>query len=162
MKFSSTGEYIYKLQSICYVALLFPLIAFTWVRFTPVAMPIDEKWRNYTSDLLNILLCFLPMVILTSVHLWVRRRLITLRQQPTMAERLEGYANMLFIKMGIAVMLALAFLIGDLMLFSDLFLIVFFLLLLYIAIQPPSEERVASALQLKGAERELMLRGKLD
>jgi len=47
-------------------------------------------------------------------------------------------------------------------LFSDLFLIVFFLLLLYIAIQRPSKERVASALQLKGAERELMLRGKLD
>ncbi|PZR38002.1 MAG: hypothetical protein DI538_10790 [Azospira oryzae] len=162
MKFSSIKEYFYRLQSRCYALLLLPLVLlitqYLFQRFAHLNLVLlDEEIVFY----LKIIVPFVAVLELTSVHLVVYLKLKSIRQMKGMGDRLDRYASLATLKMSIGVSSSVIVLVGFMLTAEEWFIGFFMICLLYILLQRPTPKRLSGQLQLKGDERELILKGEL-
>lgn len=162
MKFSSTTEYIHKLQSICYALMLFPLVTLAVLSLIPFATPDIMLVEPRHKLMFNAVVITGAIVILTIVHLVTRQRLIKVRMLSSLADRLDGFAHIVISKVVGGVLMSTLFLAAFWIFDDYVFIVGFFAALLYAFLQKPGASSIATALKLKGTERQLVLTGKLD
>ena len=162
MKFSSIKEFFYKLQSMCYAFLLLPLGILIALYAIPQRI-ITPFWieDEYTVFLLRVLFPVIAIVELTTVHWVIRAKLKTISTLPGLGDRLDKYVALAFLRTGSAVFVSLLMLIG-LFLTGDVWFTGYAVtMLVIIFLQRPTPSGVSSQLQLRGNEKELILKGEL-
>lgn len=162
MNFSSVKEYFYRLQSRCYALLLLPLLLlialYTLQRFAGLTLAVQDE---ETVLILNIVFPVAVILELTSVHLVAYLKIKKIRQMKGMGDRLDGYASLITLKMMIGVSSSVIVLAGLVLTEEELFIGYFVVCLLFILFQRPTPKQLSNQLQLKGDERELILKGEL-
>lgn len=162
MNFSSVKEYFYRLHSRCYALLLLPLVLlialYALQRFAGLTLAVPDE---ETLFILNIVLPVVVVLELTSVHLVAYLKMKNIRQMKGMGDRLDSYASLITIKMIIGVSSSVIVLAGLMLTEEELFIGYFVVCLAFILFQRPTPKRLSNQLQLKGDERELILKGEL-
>lgn len=162
MNFSSIKEYFYHLQSRCYALLLLPLcfiiVYYALLIFTPIRFLLDKEEAIF---LIRFVFPFLALLELTSVYLLTVLQLRKVKKMPGMGDRLDKYAAVITARMAAGVFTCFLMVVGFALTDEKLFLLFFTIGLLFIFFQRPTPERVAAQLQLKGDERELIIKGEL-
>jgi hypothetical protein len=162
MKFSSIKEFFYKLQSMCYAFLLLPLSVLIALSALPQRF-ITPFWieDNYTIMLLRVIFPLLALIELTTVHWVIRTKLKIILTLPSLGDRLDKYVPLAYLRTGSAVGVALVMLLG-LFLTGDVWFTGYTVVMLIIIFwQRPTPESVSRQLQLRGNEKELILKGEL-
>lgn len=162
MKFSSIKEFFYKLQSMCYAFLLLPLGILIALYAVPqqLFIPFWIEDEN-VIQLLRIGFPIVALIELTTVHWVIRTKLKTISTLPSLGDRLDRYVPLAFIRTGSAVALSLLMLIG-LFLTGDVWFTGYTVtILLIVFLQRPTPGTVSRHLQLRGNEKELILKGEL-
>ena len=162
MNFSSIKEYFYRLQSRCYALLLLPVLLlialYAMQRFTSLRFTI------LNDDLIFLVQIALPAIALlelTSVHLVAFLKLKKIRKLRGMGERLDAYAILVTMKMIAGDVASVMMLAGLILTGEELFIGFFMLCLIFILLQRATPARLSRQLQLKGDEKELILKGEL-
>lgn len=161
MKFSSIKEYFYKLQSRCYALLLLPLaliIAFYVISRTGENL---FQFDEHLKILLLILFPSIALIELTTVHLVLRRRLKQMRKIPGLGDKLDRYVSISSTATAASISASLLMLVGLFLTGDELFTVFFFVCVGLVYLQRPTPLYFSKQLQLKGDERELILKGKL-
>jgi len=162
MNFSSIKEYFYRLQSRCYALLLFPVMLL--IAIYAVQRFANLSFTSEDAELVLVLKIALPafaVLELTSVHLVAHLKLKKMRKLKGMGERLDQYAALTTLKMIAGVSASFIVSAGLVFTTDQLFIVFYVLSLLYILFQRPTPWRLSKQLQLKGDERELIIKGEL-
>jgi hypothetical protein len=161
MKFSSIKEYFYKLQSRCYALLMLPLaliIAFYVIsRSKDNLFQFDEPFKV----LLRILFPSIAFIELTTVHLVLKEKLKQIRKIPGLGDKLDKYVSITSMATAASISASLLMLTGLFLTGDELFTVLFFVCVGLVYLQRPTPLYFSKQLQLKGDERELILKGKL-
>jgi hypothetical protein len=161
MKFSSIKEYFYKLQSRCYALLLLPIalmIGFYLINRTRENLiDLDDTFRM----LLRILFPSIAIIELTTVHLVLRGRLKQIRKLQGLGERLDKFVPISSLTTAASISASLLMLVGLFLTGDELFTVLFLLCIALVYLQRPTPVYFIRQLQLKGDERQLILKGKL-
>lgn len=157
MKFNSLRAYFYKLHNLLYLALLPPLIGFT---FLYLENYLDIVKITVLSIRLGLALA--AFLVLICMSLWIRRRrLRVVRGLVSLNDRLEQYASALihqfFILSAASYVLALSFYLMK----DQLFIALFGMQLILFSVYWPTPRKVCRDLQLKKDEREVVI-NKID
>jgi hypothetical protein len=162
MKFSSIKEFFYKLQSMCYAFLLLPLGLLIALYAVPQQL-ITPFWIEDTAtiSLLRILLPVIALIELTTVHWVIRTKLKTISTLPSLGDRLDKYVPLAFMRTLSAVFVSFLMLIGIFLTGDSWFTGYTIVMLLIIFFQRPTPAGVSNQLQLRGNEKELILKGEL-
>ncbi|MEQ9592088.1 MAG: hypothetical protein RLN86_05785 [Cyclobacteriaceae bacterium] len=158
MKFSSIKEYFYKLYNICYLITLFPLGIFIYLYLQMQVGKLNSLVQEAGQILIfQIGLATISLAVLTTVHLVMKRRIKKIRTVPSLGDRLEYYYYYSIQRMmGIAV--ASSFMaLGLWLTNSDLFSILYLVILIWLSLQWPSPKMACKDLALRGDEREMVL-----
>ena len=162
MNFSSIKEYFYRLQSRCYAFVLLPVLLlialYAMQRFTSL------HFTTLNDDLIfsvQIALPAMALLELTSVHLAAFLKLKKIRKLKGMGERLDAYAILVTMKMIAGDVASVMMLAGLVLTGEELFIGFFMLCLAFILFQRPTPARLSRQLQLRGDEKELILKGEL-
>ena len=162
MNFSSIKEYFYRLQSRCYALLLLPVLLliaiYAMQRFTSLSFTTEDTELVFV---LKIVLPAMALLELTSVHLVAFLKLKKIRKLRGMGERLDAYAILVTMKMIAGDVASVMMLAGLILTGEELFIGFFMLCLIFILFQRPTPARLSRQLQLKGDEKELILKGEL-
>jgi len=162
MKFSSIKEFFYKLQSMCYALLLLPLGILIALYLVPslwnYSMRIEEE---QTVFLLRIAFPIIALVELTTVHLVARMKLKKISKLPSLGDRMDNYVPIAYLRTVSGVTLALLMLAGFYVTADTWFTGYTTAILLIIFLQRPTPTNLSRDLELKGNERELIMKGEL-
>jgi hypothetical protein len=162
MKFSSIKEYFYKLQSRCYALLLLSLCFMIGFYLIKHFIITDFKIQDEeTKFLVRIILPMIGLVELTSVHLLTLFQFQKVRKIPSLGDRLDQCATLATIRMAVGVTTCLIMIVGLALTESEMFVALFALCLLFIFLQRLNPDKICNQLQLKGDERQLILKGEL-
>jgi len=162
MKFSSIKEFFYKLQSMCYAFLLLPLGILIALYAVPQLL-ITPFWIE-DEDTIQLLLTLFPLIALvelTTVHWAIGTKLKIISTMPSLGDRLDRYVPLAFIRTGSAVFVSLLMLTGVFLTGNLWFTGYTVMMLVIIFLQRPTPSSVSSQLQLKGNEKELIMKGEL-
>lgn len=157
MKFNSLRAYFYKLHNLLYLALLPPLIGFTFLYL--------ENYLDIVKDtVLSVRLGLALAIFLLLIGLsWSirKRRLKIVRSLVSLNDRLEQYAsvsiNQFFILSAASYVLVLSFYLMK----DQLFIALFGMQLILYSVYWPTPRRVCRDLRLKKDEREVVI-NKID
>jgi hypothetical protein len=162
MKFSSIKEYFYKLQSRCYAWLLLPLalvITFYVInRSGENIFHFDESFVFF----LRVVITSIALIELTTVHLVLRTKLKQLRKVQGLGDRLDQFVAISSLRTFASISASLLMLIGLFLSGDEYFTGFFFACIALVYIQRPTPMYFTRQLALKGDERQLILKGKLD
>ncbi len=158
MKFLSIKEYFYKLNTIGFILLLLPLLAFIflylWMLKNAAMLPDPE-----TESTLLIVSIIIFFVDLTTVNLLWRMRLKRLNALIELAKKMDGYYTLTILKMavycGYSLMMAAGFFLTGSAWFTGLFILTSVLLVL----QWPSPSSFCKYYTLRNDERDMIMRG---
>ncbi len=162
MKFSSIKEYFYKLQSMCYALSLFPLAAMIALYAVPEALSAPFIIADAeTVYWLQLVLPVVALIELTTVHWVIRVKLNKIIPMPSLGDRLDQFVPLAFIRTVTAVVASLLMLVALFLTGNIWFTGYAVALLLIVFLQRPTPTAVVSQLQLRGNEKELILKGEL-
>jgi hypothetical protein len=162
MKFSSIKEFFYKLQSMCYAFLLLPLGILIALYVVPQRLITPFRIEGEeTLIMMRILLPVIALVELTTVHWVISSKLKTISVLPSLGDRLDKYVPLAFMRTLSALFVSFLMLIGIFLTGDSWFTGYTVVMLLIIFLQRPTPASVSSQLQLRGNEKELILKGEL-
>jgi hypothetical protein len=162
MKFSSIKEYFYKLQSRCYAWLLLPLalvIAFYLINRSGENL---FRFNESFKIILRVMVTSIALIELTTVHLVLKAKLKQLRKIQGLGDRLDKFVAISSLRTFASISASLLMLIGLFLTGDEFFTACFFICIALVYIQRPTPLYFTKQLALKGDERELILKGKLE
>lgn len=161
MNFTSIKEYFYKLYNICYVLVLAPLAVFLFLyyqlqveKFSPII-----KDQN-TLHKVELGLFLLGAIILTTVHLHVRKRLVKVGKEVGLGDKMDHYFPLALLRTTMGAFVTFLMSIGFYLTGSIWCAVASGVTMLWIAWQWPSPKRFCNDLSVRNDERELMLKSK--
>lgn len=157
MKFNSLRAYFYKLHNLLYLALLPPLLIFTYLYL-----------ENYASIVKVIVLspmlslAIMSFLLLIFMAQWTRRkRLINIRILVSLNDRMEQYASMLILQFFILCAASYVLVLAFYFMKDQLFIALFGTQLVFYSVFWPTPRKVCHDLKLKKDERNVVL-NKID
>lgn len=158
MEFNSIKEYFYKLYNVCYAVTLFPLGLFIYLYLELQVGKINSLIQDNGQILISQIALFaLGLLLLTSVHLVVKRKLQTVSKELSLGNKMDRYYGLSLGRMITGVFVSALAAAGLYLTGSEVFSIYFLLVLLWMAYQWPSPKKLCAELKLKGDEREMIL-----
>ena len=156
MKFNTLREYFYKLHNLLYMALLPPLLLFAYF------------YLEYQGTLLTTSTFSITVVLVASSFLlillyglyYTRKRVLTIRKEPSLRVMLEAYADILKVRFFSVGGASLVLLVGFLIIHDPLFVALFVVSLIVFSVFWPTSRRVANDLKLKGDARTMVIQKK--
>jgi hypothetical protein len=162
MKFSSIKEFFYKLQSRCYALLLLPLaIVIAFYLAPQIAADLFIITDQEMLLLLKIIFPIIAIIELTTVHLVIRSKLKKIVIIPGLGDRLDAYVPLTMIRNTTGIFVSMIMLTGLYLTSDILFTGYTIVMLLIVFIQRPTPAGVVRHLELRGSEKELILKGEL-
>lgn len=158
MNFSSIKEYFYKLTNRCYLLVLLPLLVFVYLYFQMQSKKIFPTIQD--EELITLILAgitLMCLVNLTTVHLLAKKRLVRYSTEPGLGHKLDRYLEIIMLRVGAGSASSLLMALGLLLTGSELFSLLFMLILIWILFQWPSSKKACNDLRLKGDEYEMVL-----
>jgi len=158
MEFNSIKEYFYKLYNVCYAITLVPLGLFIYLYLKMQVGEINSLIQDNAQILIiQIASLVFVVLVLTIVHLVVRKKMQTVSKEPSLGNRMDSYFGLSIVRMALGVVVSALAAGGLYLTGSEVFSIYFLLVLLWMAYQWPSPKKMCGELKLKGDERELIL-----
>ncbi|HRK53168.1 MAG TPA: hypothetical protein PK185_04585 [Cyclobacteriaceae bacterium] len=158
MKFSSIKEYFYKLNNLCYVITLIPLGLFIFLYLKmqegKIYAIIQEQQYLLITQIAVFVLC---AVILTIVHLGVKKKMKTYSRELGLGNKMTKYFYLSLNRIALGAFTSVLVAAGLLITGSEIFSVYFLGILLWMAYQWPTPKKMCAELQLKGDEREMIL-----
>ncbi len=156
MKFQSIKEYFYKLNTIGFILLLMPLVAFIFLYYLPVDRELWVPERQQSLALLGIFLA-LYLVGLTVVNWWFREKMRSMTKVIELARKMDKFSAASIKRMltycGFSLLMAVGFFLTSDSLFTGLFLFIALVMLIHW----PSRTSFCRGLGLQGGERDMVL-----
>lgn len=157
MKFRSVKEYFYKLNTIGFMLLLLPLLAFTILYYQSIdssPIVVDQE----TDILLLTSFTIIFLLDLTIVH-WVwSAKIKRLKILIELARKMDGYFSLMLFRMGsyciCSFIMAAGFFITGNSLFTGLFLVI----IITTVFQWPSSSAFCRHFNLRGGERDMIMK----
>jgi hypothetical protein len=157
MNFSSLREYFYKLNNRCFVSVLLPLFVFIFLYFELQSKKILPLLQGeFIIRVAMVGLCAVALINLTTVHWLSLKRLRVYATEKGLGNKLDRYAEVISFRFGAGCASSLVLAIGAIATGSELFGLVFLLLLLWMAFQWPTSGKACRALRLKGDEYQMV------
>lgn len=161
MNFTSIKEYFYKLYNICYVLVLAPLAVFLFLYYQ---MQV-EKILPFIQDQNTLLkvergLLLLAPIVLTTVHLYLRKRLVKVGKEVGLGDKMDLYFPLALLRTAMGSFVTFLMSIGFYLTGSIWCAVACCVTMLWIAWQWPSPKRFCNDLSVRNDERELMLKSK--
>ncbi len=156
MKFRSIKEYFYKLNTIGFILLLLPLVAFIYLYYQPIdRRPIITELQSEIILLSALTIIFL--IDLTIVH-WVwSAKIQRLQTLSELARKMDGYFSLALFKMasycGCSLLMAAGFFLTG----NSLFTVLFLIIVITLTFQWPSSTSFCRHFDLRGSERDMIL-----
>ena len=92
MKFSSIKEYFYKLYNVCYIITLVPLAIFIYLYLKLQAVEVNSILQNaHHVFIAQIVFFVVVFVVLTIVHLVVRKKMKSLSNEFGLGNKMDRY-----------------------------------------------------------------------
>lgn len=159
MKFLSTKEFFYKLNTIGFILLLAPLGAFIFLYLTSVSRePVfsDPLIINWVA----VAVAAIFATDLTIVHWYLKMRLQTCRKRAELASRLDGWFPIQVVRMATYCGGGLLAAVGYYLTGSLWFTLIFFVIELAGILQWPTQATFCKEFELQGMEREMVMYGR--
>lgn len=156
MNFFSIKEYFYKLNTISFILLLLPLVAFIFLYYRAI-----QSETLITEESITIMILatvgILFLLDLTIVYLLWKSRIRKLKIRIELAEKMEGYYWLTLIRMavhgGISLVMAGGFFLTE----SSYFTYMFGLVMIIILFQWPTPRSFGRQLDLRGSDLDMIL-----
>jgi len=156
MNFLSIKEFFYKVNTIGFILLLFPVIVFLYIHIGALkSFPIVEG--TYEANILLSLSFVLIATILTVVNLIWRARIKHMKSYAELSKKMEGYFVLFVLRSGAYAACLLLMAGGYYFTHSIYYSGIFLLVLVVLLFQWPGPRRFCVSFELKGAERDLIL-----
>lgn len=158
MNYSSLREFFYKLYNICLLMMFVPIGTFLVIYYLLLTNQISPTIQSELVERI-ILIAFpiLAIIDLTIVHLVVRRKFLLLNREISLGVRLEKYFSVAVIRLSAIVATSLFMAAGLFLTGSEWFAIFFLVLVIWLAFQWPTPQRVSKDLKLRGDEEQMVL-----
>lgn len=161
MIFTSIKGYFYKLYNICYILVLSPLAFFLFLYYqTQIEKILPIVHDPDTLLIIEWSLFLLALMGLTTVHLYVRKRLIEVSKNAGLGDKMDRYFPLVLLRTSLGSFMAFLLNIGFYLTGSVWFAVAFGATMLWIWWQWPTPTRFCNDLAVRNDERELMLRSK--
>lgn len=158
MKFTSIKEYFYKLNNLGYIIILIPLGVFIFLYLKMQEGKIYVTIQEQEQILIvQVAVFVLSLLILTSVHLVVKKKMKVYSRELSLGIKMEKYFYLSLNRIMVAAVVSLLVATGLLLTGSGIFSVYFLGILLWIANQWPTPKKMCIELLLKGDEREMVL-----
>lgn len=158
MEFSSIKEYFYKLYNACYALTLIPLCIFIFIYLKMQVGQISYLIQVQEWILIaQVLVFLLGLIILTIVHLLVRKKLKVHAKEFSLGKKMDHYFVLSLTRIGSGSFVSACAGGGLFLTGSEIFSVYFLIILLWMAYHWPSPRRLSSELLLKGDEKEMIL-----
>lgn len=156
MNFFSIKEYFYKLNTISFILLLLPMVAFIFLYYRSIqSQPLITQEPEMIMTLEAVGILFL--IDLTIVHWLWKGRMKKLKSRIELADRMEGYFWFTLLKMasycGCSLLMATGFFLTANSYFTGLFALV----MITILFQWPTPSSFCRQLDLRGSERDMVI-----
>ena len=161
MIFTSIKGYFYKLYNICYALVLTPLALFLFLYYEAQVekiLPIIQE--ENTLLIIGFGLFIFTTLGLTSVHLYLRKRLITISKESGLGDKMDRYFPLALLRVSLGSFAAFLMNVGFYLTNSFWFALAFGGIMLWIGWQWPTPKRFCNDLTVRKDERELMLKSK--
>lgn len=156
MNFFSIKEFFYKLNTIGFILLLLPLVAFVYLYFRAASSQpaiVDAA----ESQLLLIVLILILVCDLTIVHLLWRARLNSAKSFQELAKKMDRYFMLVVMRNGAYAIGSLLMAFGYFLTESDYFTGTFLVIMILVVFQWPRAVTFCDHLDLRGSDREMVL-----
>ncbi len=156
MNFLSVKEFFYKVNTIGFILLLFPIIVFLYIHiYAMKSFPIMMEVTKH--NMLFIFLTTVVAAILTVVNLIWRSRIRHMRSYLELSKKMEGFFVLFVIRNSVYAVCLLLTGGGYYLTHSIYFTCAFMLILVVLLVQWPGPKRFCRVFELKGSERDLVL-----
>ena len=156
MKFQSIKEYFYKLTTIGFILLLLPLVVFIFLYYY-----LGNQEQAITDQQSEILLLSALVIIflitLTIVHWLYNVRVRRLKKRSELAMKMDGFYSLTFLKLSTYCACGLIASVGFYLTANSMFTGLFILIAIAAVIQWPSPSSFCRRMDLRGAERDMVL-----
>ena len=159
MKFQSIKEYFYKLTTIGFILLLLPLVVFIFLYYY-----LGNQEQAITDQQSEILLLSALVIIflitLTIVHWLYNVRVRRLKKRIELAMKMDGFYSLTFLKLSTYCACGLIAAVGFYLTANSMFTGLFILIAIAAVIQWPSPSSFCRRMDLRGAERDMVLKNR--
>lgn len=156
MNFLSIKEFFYKVNTIGFILLLFPIIVFLYIHIDALES-FPKVFGTYETNIMLSLSLVLVATILTVVNLVWRARVNHMKSYAELSKKMEGYFVLFVLRNGAYAACLLLTACGYYFTHSIYYSGIFMLVLVILLSQWPSPRRFCDSFNLKGAERDLIL-----
>ena len=161
MIFTSIKGYFYRLYNICYVFVLTPLALFLFLYYEAQVekiLPIIQE--DNTLLIVGLVLFIFGGFGLTTVHLYVQKRLVKISKEVGLGDKMDLYFPMALLRVSVGSSTAFLMNVGFYLTSSFWFAIAFGGIMLWIGWQWPTPKQFCKDLSVRNDERELMLKSR--
>jgi hypothetical protein len=160
MIFTSIKGYFYKLYNVCYVLVLTPLALFLFLYYEAQVEKILPIIQEEYTLLIEFGLFIFIAVGLTTVHLYLRKRLVNISKESGLGDKMDQYFPLALIRVSMGSFAAFLMNVGFYLTSSFWFAVAFGGIMLWIGWLWPTPKRFCDDLSVRNDERELMLKSK--
>lgn len=152
----SVKPFFDKINLIFHSILALPLVVFGWL-FLEAKNGRFSVVETTGMDMLNFIMPFLTFIIIGFSFLVFKKQLKKINNELPLSEKLDNYLKCVLIKFaGLEFALILSVL-GYYLSFTNTFVAMFTIVLVFFSLSKPTPYRIANNLQLKGEERDIVI-----
>lgn len=157
MKFLSIKEFFYKLNTLGFILLLAPMLAFIFLYYKPgYSEPLITDPVIVVSVLAALLIFF--VADLTIVRWIWRSRMKRLKALMELSRKMDGYYDLVMLKLGSYSTCSLMLAAGFYLTGNPGFTVIFLLVAVVILIEWPSPSAFCRHFELEGNERDMVMK----
>lgn len=161
MKFSSLQEYFYKLQTILFLLILAPLVAFMIAIGGLLTNPPYQETEGQKMLYVGIAVCFLALVMNVVATFLFRRTMKGVSKMVGLSLKLDHYCSATVMRYSIGAVSNLVLVVGFFFTGHFIFACMFGATIVLFFITWPWSSKVCADLKLKGDEKEMVLYKKI-
>lgn len=156
MNFLSIKEYFYKLNTIGFILLLLPLVAFIWLYYHAIhSQPLITEEPTILMILAAVGIFFL--IDITVVRWLSKAKMKRLKSRIELAAKMDGYFWITFLKMAVYCSCSLLMAAGFFMTANSYFTGLFVIVMITLFFQWPTPNSFCRHLDLRGSERDMVI-----
>jgi len=156
MNFGSIKEYFYRVQGYCFLVMLIPLSLQLLIHFKILFANSSSAVVIVNEEVANITLFVLLVVVLTIVHWYSKRRLLSISKKFGLGIKLDDYFILTLVRVSAGVVICFVTISVYVVTQFDSLNILFFLSFGWIFFQVPTSRKACKELKLRGDEREMV------